>query len=50
MADFNRVESLQEFKLRLNSLTEKLDKINKTYDMPKIGDGAADNQRSSRKA
>ncbi len=29
MADFDNIESLEEFKIRLNSLTEKLNKINK---------------------
>ncbi len=29
MADFDNIESIEEFKLRLNSLTEKLNKINK---------------------
>jgi|WetSurMetagenome_2_1015567.scaffolds.fasta_scaffold2080392_1 hypothetical protein len=41
MTVFNNLESPEEFKLRLNSLTEKLNKINKNSG----GEGAAGNQR-----
>jgi hypothetical protein len=44
MAGFNKVESPEEFKLRLNSLTEKLNKIKKNVDTQSVG-GAADSQR-----
>jgi hypothetical protein len=38
---FNNIESPEEFKLRLNALTEKLNMINKKS----VGEGAAGNQR-----
>ena len=44
MTVFNNVESLEEFKYRLNSLTEKLNKINKNMDAQSVG-GTADSQR-----
>ena len=44
MAIFNKIESAEEFKHRLNSLTEKLNKINKNMDAQSVG-GVADNQR-----
>jgi hypothetical protein len=45
MTVFNNVESPEEFKLRLNSLTEKLSKINKNSETLAVGGGAAGNQR-----
>jgi hypothetical protein len=41
MAGFKKGESPEEFKHRLNSLTEKLNKINKNS----VEEGAAGNQR-----
>ena len=32
MADFDSAESIEEFKFRLNSLTERLNRINKNFD------------------
>ena len=44
MAIFNKIESAEEFKHRLNSLTEKLNKINKNLDTQSVGE-AANSQR-----
>lgn len=38
MTVFNNVESPEEFKLRLNSLTEKLSKINKNSNDSTVGE------------
>jgi len=38
MAGFKNVESPEEFKLRLNSLTEKINKINKNSDAQAAGE------------
>lgn len=44
MAGFKNGESAEEFKLRLNSLTQKLNKINKNIETQSVR-GAADSQR-----
>ena len=45
MTVFNNVESPEEFKLRLNALTEKLNKINKNSETLAVGEGAAGDPR-----
>lgn len=38
MSGFKKVESLEDFKFRLNSLTEKINKINQNSNASAVGD------------